>query len=82
MVHHSRPRKSPRGAIIGRRAVPARISLADQPGEFCNEIAFSIGSETVASHRSCSDSVFRTPSADAHALQQRGEPTSIMDLGG
>ena len=43
------------------------MSLNDQPGEFCNGILSSVGSEIVVSHRTCSDSVFK-PSPDAHAL--------------
>ena len=38
-------------AIIGRRALHVRIGLNDQPGEFCNGIASSVGSEIVVSHR-------------------------------
>ena len=29
-------------AIIGSRALPVRIGLSDQPGEFCDGIAFSV----------------------------------------
>ena len=29
-------------AIISSRALPIRIGLSDQPGEFCNGIAFSV----------------------------------------
>jgi hypothetical protein len=46
-------------ATIGWRTVPVRISLTDQPGEFCDWILSSVGSEIVVSHRTCSDSVFR-----------------------
>ena len=55
-------------AIISRRAVPVRMSLSNQPGEFCNGIVSSVGSEIV-SHRICSDTVFRTSSPDAYALK-------------
>ena len=54
-------------ATIGWRTLPVRISLTDQPGEFCDGILSSVGSEIVVSHRTYSDSVFK-PSPDTHAL--------------
>ena len=42
-------------AIIGRRALLVSMGLSDQASEFCNGIAFSVGSETFVIHRICSD---------------------------
>ena len=44
---------------IGRLAPFMTFDLSDKPHKFRDGIAFFVGSETFANHRSCLDSVFR-----------------------
>jgi hypothetical protein len=51
--------------IMGSRVLAVRISLTDQPGEFCDGIASSVGSEIAFGHQTRSDK-FSVPRALTH----------------
>jgi hypothetical protein len=68
-------------SIIGSCTPVMTVGLSDKSPEFCDGIAFFVGSETFANHRSCLDSA-SAPGARPKRIQRiRGEPTAIINLG-
>src|SRR5262249_51991336 len=58
-------------AIIGRRALLVSVGVSNQSREFCDRIAFSVGSGAFANHGICSSSVFAPGAPRTRLINER-----------